>query len=106
MSIATVSRALNGSTLVKQITKEKILKIAEELNYIPNPIARSLSKKFTETIGVVGPDLLGEFFMDFIHSIDEEAYKRKWHVLISSSHSQRNIIETLIELMGSGRVDE
>ena len=105
VSIATVSRALNGSTLVKPNTKEKILKIVEELNYIPNPIARSLSKQSTETIGVVLPDLLGEFFMDFIHSVDEEAYKQNWHVLISSSHSQRNIIETLIELMGSGRVD-
>ena len=105
VSIATVSRALNGSTLVKPNTKEKILKIVDELNYIPNPIARSLSKQSTETIGVVLPDLVGEFFMDFIHSIDEEAYKRNWHVLISSSHSERNIIETLIELMGSGRVD-
>ena len=105
VSIATVSRALNGSPLVKPKTREKILKIVDELNYIPNPIARSLSKKSTETIGVVLPDLVGEFFMDFIHSVDEEAYKHKWHVLISSSHSQRNLIETLIELMGSGRVD-
>ncbi len=105
VSIATVSRALNNSELVKPDTKAKIQKIVEDLNYIPNPIARSLSKQSTETIGVVLPDLVGEFFMDFIHSIDEEAYKRNWHVLISSSHSQRNLIETLIELMGSGRVD-
>lgn len=105
VSIATVSRALNDNGLVKPATKAKIMKIVNELNYIPNPIARSLSKQSTETIGVVLPDLVGEFFMDFIHSIDEEAYKQNWHVLISSSHSQRNLIETLIELMGSGRVD-
>lgn len=105
VSIASVSRALNNSDLVKPDTKAKILKIVEDLNYIPNPIARSLSKQSTETIGVVLPDLVGEFFMDFIHSIDEEAYKQNWHVLISSSHSQRNLIETLMELMGSGRVD-
>jgi len=105
VSIATVSRALNGSTLVRPNTKEKILKIVNELNYIPNPIGRSLSKKSTETIGVVLPGIVGEFFMDFIHGIDEEAYKQNWHVLISSSHNQRNITKTLIELMGSGRVD-
>ena len=105
VSIATVSRALNNSELVKPDTKAKIQKIVDDLNYIPNPIARSLSKQSTETIGVVLPDLVGEFFMDFIHGIDEEAYKRNWHVLISSSHSQRNLIETLMELMGSGRVD-
>ncbi len=105
VSIATVSRAFNDSSRVKAPTKEKIQKISKELNYIPNPIARSLSKKSSETIGVVLPDLFGEFFMDIIHGIDEEAYKHNWFVILSSSHSKRNILETLVEFMGSGRVD-
>jgi DNA-binding LacI/PurR family transcriptional regulator len=105
VSIATVSRAFNGNGLIREETRTKILKIAHELNYIPNPIARSLSRQATDTIGVVLPDLVGEFFMDIIHGIDEEAYRQNWYVLVSSSHSQRNIIETLVEFMGSGRVD-
>jgi DNA-binding LacI/PurR family transcriptional regulator len=105
VSIATVSRAFNGNGLVREETRSRILKIAHELNYIPNPIARSLSRQATDTIGVVLPDLVGEFFMDIIHGIDEEAYSQNWYVLVSSSHSQRNIIETLLEFMGSGRVD-
>ncbi len=105
VSIATVSRAFNGNNLVREETRKKILEIAHNLNYIPNPIARSLSRQATDTIGVVLPDLVGEFFMDIIHGIDEEAYSQNWYVLVSSSHSQRNIMETLVEFMGSGRVD-
>ncbi len=105
VSIATVSRVFSNTNLVKQPTKDKVLKISKELNYIPNPIARSLSRQLTDTIGVVLPDLVGEFFMDIIHGIDEEAYKQNWFVLVSSSHSKRNFLETLVEFMGSGRVD-
>lgn len=104
-SIATVSRVFSKGEMVKNSTKQKILKLADELNYIPNPIARSLSKQSTDTIGVILPDLFGEFFMDIIHGIDEEAYKQNRFVIVSSSHSKRNFLETLVEFMGSGRVD-
>ncbi len=105
VSIATVSRVFSNSNPVKPETKSKILRIARQLNYVPNPIARSLSKQTTETIGVILPDLAGEFFMEIIHGIDEEAYKHNWFVIVSSSHSKRNMLETLVEFMGSGRVD-
>jgi len=105
VSIATVSRVFSNSDAVKPETKAKVLKISRQLNYVPNPIARSLSKQSTETIGVILPDLAGEFFMEIIHGIDEAAYKHNWFVIVSSSHSKRNILETLVEFMGSGRVD-
>lgn len=105
VSIATVSRALNNSGSIREATRQRILSISREMNYHPNSIARGLSQKKTDTIGVILPELIDEFFMDIIHGIDEEAYKANKFVMISSSHSQRNIIETLLEFMGSGRVD-
>jgi DNA-binding LacI/PurR family transcriptional regulator len=51
----TVSRAINGSPLVKEKTKSRILKIAEELDYSPNLVARRLSTGKTFAIGVVVP---------------------------------------------------
>lgn len=105
VSIATVSRSLNGKGPVREETRQKILQIAREYNYKPNSIARGLSRRQTDTIGVILPELMGEFFMDIIHSIDEEAHRTNRFVMISSSHSQRNMVETLIEFMGSGRVD-
>lgn len=105
VSIATVSRTFNEQELVKEDTRARIIQIAKELNYKPSPIARGLSTQMTDTIGVILPGLVGEFFMDIIHGIDEEAYKANRYVMVSSSHSQRNIVETLIEFMASGRVD-
>lgn len=105
VSIATVSRAFNDHELVKEETRSRIIQIARELNYKPSPIARGLSTQMTDTIGVILPDLVGEFFMDIIHGIDEEAYKANSYVMLSSSHSERNMVETLIEFMASGRVD-
>ena len=105
VSIASVSSALNNKSPVREETRHKILQIANELNYKPNPIARSLSRKKTDTIGVILPELVDEFFTDIIRGIYEEAYRTNRYVMISSSHSQRNIVETLLEFMGSGRVD-
>ena len=105
VSIATVSRALNNQGPIKEETRRRILQIVRELNYTPNLIARSLSKKKTDTIGVILPELVDEFFMDIIRGIDKEAYQTNHYVMISSSHSQRNIVKTLLEFMSSGRVD-
>jgi LacI family transcriptional regulator len=105
VSTATVSRALNNNGPVRDETRQKVLQIARELNYKPNPIARSLSRKQTDTIGVILPELVDEFFMEIIRGIDETAYRANRYVMLSSFHSQRNIVETLLEFMGSGRVD-
>jgi len=105
VSIATVSRALNYSGPVKEETRQRILQIAQEYDYKPNPIARSLSTQHTDTIGLILPEMVDEFFMDIIRGIDEEAYRGKHYVLVSSFHTQRNIAETLLEFMSSGRVD-
>ncbi|MBK7866541.1 MAG: LacI family DNA-binding transcriptional regulator [Ignavibacteriales bacterium] len=105
VSIATVSRAFNNSRSIKDETKNKILRIADEIDYKPSPLARGLSTSMTDTIGVILPDLSGEFFTDIIHGIDEEAHRWNKFIIVASSHSQRNAVETLIDFMSSGRVD-
>jgi LacI family transcriptional regulator len=105
VSIATVSRAFQTDGTVKEETRKRVLEVARELNYKPSPIARGLSTQKTDTIGVILPDLVGEFFMDIIHGIDEEAHSADKYILVSSSHNQRDITETLLEFISSGRVD-
>jgi LacI family transcriptional regulator len=105
VSIATVSRAINNKGSVSADTRRKIIQIATELNYKPHYFARSLSSKQTDTIGVILPELNDEFFMDIIHGIDEEAHRNHKYLMVSSSHSERNDMETIIEFMSSGRVD-
>ncbi len=105
VSIATVSRVMNGKGPVKESTKRKILQVAAELDYKPNSSARSLSRKKTDTIGVILPELTDEFFMGVIQGIDEVANRHKRYILLSSSHSQRDDVETMLEFMNGGRVD-
>jgi LacI family transcriptional regulator len=104
-SIATVSRVMNDKGPVNEITRQKILHIARELNYKPHPIARSLSRKQTDTIGVILPELVDEFFMDIIQGIEEIAHRNNRFIMISTSHSQRDMLQTSLEFMNSGRVD-
>lgn len=105
VSIATVSRALNKKGPIKEDTRLRILQIAQEMNYKPNPMARSLSRRKNDTIGVILPELVDEFFTDIIRGIDEEAHRCGKFILVSSSHGKRDVVETALEFMGSGRVD-
>lgn len=104
VSVATVSRVFNNSDLVTKQTGEKIRSVARRLNYIPNASARSLSMKRTETIGMLLPDMHGEFFSEIIRGADAVAHKERYHLLLSASHSNKEELETAIRLM-SGRVD-
>lgn len=104
VSIATVSRALNDDVKVKPETALKIKNIAAELRFVPSNAARSLITRKTETIGVLLPDLHGEFFSELIRGIDQAARGKAFHLLVSSSHGDVHEAEAAIKAM-AGRVD-
>jgi len=66
VSIKTVSRVLNNDIYVKKETKEKIINIINELNYIPNRIAKSLSSGVSNNIGFIIPDITNPFFPEIV----------------------------------------
>lgn len=104
VSVATVSRVMNDSGPVNAETRRRILEVANELNYVPNSAARSLIMARTNTLGVLLPDLYGEFFSEVIRGIDHTAHQQGYHLLVSSSHNDRAEIEAAIKAM-RGRVD-
>ncbi len=104
VSVATVSRVLNNSNLVVAKTGNRIRKIASELNYIPSASARSLSLQKTETIGLVLPDMYGDFFSEIIRGADLAARNLKYHLIVSSSHSNTVELDAAVRTL-SGRVD-
>ncbi len=77
---------------------------ARQLHYTPHPIGRSLSTRRTDAIGLLLPDLYGEFFSEVIRGCDQTAQKNHFHLLVSSSHSNRQEIESALKMM-RGRVD-
>ena len=104
VSIATVSRAFNGGDNITDATRERILRIAQQQRFVPHSGARSLITRRTETIGVLLPDLFGEFFSEIIRGIDQAARVRKLHLLVSSSHGDSAEAAAAIRAM-RGRVD-
>lgn len=104
VSVATVSRALNGHDNVAEPVRKVVLEVADRLRYSPHAAARSLSSRHTQTIGVVLPDLYGEFFSELIRGIDGVARARRQHLLVSSYHGDQEEQGRALRAM-RGRVD-
>lgn len=104
VSVATVSRALNGHQNVAAPVRKRVLEVAAELRYSPHHAARSLSSRRTQTIGVVLPDLHGEFFSELMRGIDQVARVRAQHLLVSSYHGNPEAQAAALRAM-RGRVD-
>ena len=104
VSVATVSRVLNGKGPVHADTARRIRSAAKHLHYVPHGGARSLITRKTTTLGVLLPELYGEFFSELIRGIDVCARRKGYHLLVSSSHSDRAESEEMVRAM-RGRVD-
>jgi LacI family transcriptional regulator len=104
VSVATVSRVLNGQEVVREETMRRVLDAAEALCYVPNVAARSLSIRRSQTIGIVLPDVHGEFFSEVIRGIDIAARRARYHILVSGSHSDTGEMLEVLAAM-RGRVD-
>jgi len=104
VSIATVSRVFNDSSLVSDDTIALVRAVAERLNYWPNGVARSLITNRTQALGVLLPDIYGEFFSDVIRGLDLAARAHGYHLLVSSSHADSDALVGALRSM-SGRVD-
>lgn len=104
LSVATVSRALNGFENVSEQARERITAAVADLGYIPHAGARSLSLARNNAIGVVLPDLHGEFFSEIVRGMDREASRRGYLLLLSNLHAGGEQAGNALKAM-RGRVD-
>ena len=105
ISVSTVSRALRDAPDINPKTKEAVLRLAEELDYEPNALAKSLVQKRTHLIGIIVPELDMQFFSSSIRGVQEEAYKRGYNVLIAQSNEDYELEVENIKSMVSSRLD-
>jgi LacI family transcriptional regulator len=82
---STVSRALNDSSRIGEPTKKRVRAAARRLGYEPNYIARSLTRKRTQTIGVILEDILNPFFSEVAKGIETALRRRGYTMLLTSS---------------------
>src|SRR4051795_4486149 len=104
VSVASVSRALNGLENVSDQTRARVADAVRELGYVPHAGARSLSLARSNAIGVVLPDLHGEFFSEIVRGMDREASRRGYLLLLSNLHAGGEQARSALRAM-RGRVD-
>jgi len=105
VSTATVSRVLNNDPRVRDETKNAVLEAMESLGYKINFVARSLKTSRTHTIGVVAPDLAGDFFMFIAESMNRELTLHGYSIVVSTSRDSeeeeakrlRHLAERLVD---------
>ncbi len=89
LSLATVSRVFNDSTLVSPKTKEKVLKAAQELDYQPNIMAAALRSGKSKIIGVIVPEVNNFFFSGIINGIEKMVSDSGYNIIIAQSHESQ-----------------
>ncbi len=105
LSISAVSKALRDSHDISRETKEKVIALATELNYQPNPYASSLRKHKSKTIAVIIPEIANNYFTLAINGIESVAQEKNYHVLIYLTHEDVKKEISLTRYLHGGRVD-
>ncbi|MEP2609692.1 MAG: LacI family DNA-binding transcriptional regulator, partial [Cyclobacteriaceae bacterium] len=104
-SISTVSRAFNNKYDIKPETRDRILKVATELGYSPNPIARRLIERRTYTVGVIVPEFINSFFPKTIIGMQEVLLNKGYQVLIMQSNESSETELANMKTLVDGFVD-
>ena len=106
VSVATVSRVVNGNYPVKLETKERVKAAIAALHYVPNVQARELNTRRSSTIGVVVPSLYNMFFAEVIDGIEESVRKDGFSLLLNCAKNdprqEMNCINALVSRNVSG----
>lgn len=105
VSVATVSRVINGADNVNPKLSKKVLTAIQKLNYKPNLLARGLKNKSTHTIGIVISDLSNPFYMTIAKSIENIVESHNYTLIICSTDDNSKKEYEYLKLLYEKRVD-
>ena len=105
LSTSTISKALRDTYDISKETKERVIALAKELNYQPNPHASSLRRHKSKTIAVIIPEIANNFFTLAINGIESIAQEKGYHVLIYITHEAAEKEVAFVNHLHNGRVD-
>lgn len=104
-SKAMVSYALNNKGNLKEETRQKILKVAKELGYVPNSAAAALRSKKKNVIGLILRDISNPTFVQYANSIEKILAEYGYRLSIFTTYGQKRVNEAIISFCGGGRLD-
>jgi LacI family transcriptional regulator len=105
VSYSTVSRALTGYEFVKPATRDKVLRAAQKLGYVPNQQARSLAGGRSNLIGILVPGLDNGYIAEIIRGIDEELAKSDYNLILYTTHRHHGRESTYVATILNGAAD-
>ena len=104
-STATVSLALNNSTRIKKETREHIIKVVKQLGYSPNYMARSLSSKTTNTLGLIVPNVENPIFSMMISGIEDYANSKGYNLILGITNAIAEKESFYLDMLQRKQVD-
>jgi LacI family transcriptional regulator len=105
VSISTVSRVANDLGRVAPETRRKVELAIRRLNFQPNSRAQALSRKRTDTIGLIVPDFEGQYFAMLMEGAHQEAQANGVHIMVIKANGPEEKIEAVTRLCSQGRTD-
>lgn len=105
VSIATVSRTINGSPLVSERLGKRVWRAIQQLNYLPNSHARTLVSGRSRLFGIIVENIANPFFPDLIQSFEEIAVSRGYEILVSSTNNRPQMLAACARRMLERKVD-
>ena len=105
LSTSTVSRAFRNNSDINKDTKERILMMAQEMNYQPNHYASNLREQRSKTIAVIVPELANNYFSQAIHGIEKVAREKDYQILIYVTDDDYEKEVAFIKSLQNGRVE-
>jgi DNA-binding LacI/PurR family transcriptional regulator len=104
VSTATVSRVLAGKTIVGQELRERVLAAAEEMDYQPSRVARSLRVQRSQIIGLIISDIQNPFFTALVRAVEDVAYQNDYGVFLCNSDEDVQKERFYVELLHAEKV--
>lgn len=104
LTVSTVSRVLNNRGYISQEARKKVQEAMRKLDYQPNEMARALSKKTSNTIGVILPRIDHPYFARLLHNLENAAYRNDYKLLLFNSREKDEKENEYIEICKSARV--
>ncbi len=104
VSTATVSRVLNHAAVVRNSTRQRVMRAVSELNYHPNLHARSLAKGASRTIGMIVSNLQNPFFFDIFRALEDDARAHGYEVVAANTDYNAERLVRSVRLMIGRRV--
>jgi LacI family transcriptional regulator len=105
LSTSTISRAFNGSIDINKDTKERILSLAKEHNFLPNHYASHLRDKKSKTLAVIVPEIANDFFSQAINGIEEVARKKGFYILLYRTDDVFEKEVSFVNYLNNGKAD-